>query len=155
MDNSALIYSFRNSSVFTLISAICRCVPFGVHPVSVGVHPRSPAGGLALLCLCVPVSFSLPCFFLYALFTVLSRCPTAAAVISYGQRGDLMVGEELKRYRINSFTTQRRLGEICGLKGRSAERTVQRWEQGTVPVPLKHLRKIHEAIGIPYEKLIP
>ena len=72
-----------------------------------------------------------------------------------GSGGDYMVHEELKRYRINAFVTQRKLGELCGLKGRSAERTVQRWEKGTVPVPLKHIRAIHNAIGIPYEKLIP
>lgn len=67
-----------------------------------------------------------------------------------------MVGEEIKRYRLNAFITQARLGEICGLKGhRHGERTVQRWEAGEISVPVKHFRKLHEAIGIPYEKLIP
>ena len=66
-----------------------------------------------------------------------------------------MVGEELKRYRMNAFITQKRLGELCGLSSKSAERTVQKWEKGEIPVPLRHLRVIHNAIGIPYEKLIP
>lgn len=66
-----------------------------------------------------------------------------------------MIGEELKRYRINAFLTQKRLGELLGFKGRTAESVIQQWEYNQKTVPLKHFRKLHELIGIPYEKLIP
>ena len=66
-----------------------------------------------------------------------------------------MVGNELRKYRLNAFLTQRKLGELLGMHGRCAETTVQKWEYGKQLVPLRHFRKLHELIGIPYEKLVP
>ena len=66
-----------------------------------------------------------------------------------------MIGEELKRYRLNAFITQKHLGELLGFHGRTAERIIQRWEHGDINIPLKHFRKLHELIGIPYEKMVP
>ena len=67
----------------------------------------------------------------------------------------MSIGSELKRYRELSFLTQRRLGELLGYQGRCAELSVQQWEYDKRLVPLKHFRKLHQIIGIPYEKLIP
>ena len=66
-----------------------------------------------------------------------------------------MTGEELKHYRINQQLTQKRLGEMLGYKGRSAENIVQMWEYGTRPIPIKHFRKLAKILNIPLEKFIP
>jgi transcriptional regulator with XRE-family HTH domain len=66
-----------------------------------------------------------------------------------------MIGEELRKYRINAIYTQQQLGEALGFRGRIAEITIQKWEYNERRIPLHHMRKLHELIGIPYEKMIP
>ena len=66
-----------------------------------------------------------------------------------------MVCDEVKRYRLNALYSRRELGELLGFRGRTAESVIQKWETGERNVPLKHFRKLHEILHIPYEKLIP
>jgi len=66
-----------------------------------------------------------------------------------------MTGEDLKRYRIAACYTQKQLGEALGYKGRSAENTVQKWEYGTQPIPIKHFRELSKLLEVPLEKFIP
>ena len=66
-----------------------------------------------------------------------------------------MIGDEVKRYREHAHLTQQRLGLMLGFPPSTARLSVSQWEQNRSPVPLKHFRKLHEIIGIPYEKLIP
>lgn len=66
-----------------------------------------------------------------------------------------MTGEELKKLRQNKCITQMRLGEMLGYKGKSAECTVQNWEYGKQPIPMKHFRKLSLILGVPLEKFIP
>lgn len=66
-----------------------------------------------------------------------------------------MTGEELKKLRVKKGITQRKLGELIGYEGRSAEVVVQQWEYGKQPIPLKHFRALAKVLGIPVEKFIP
>ena len=66
-----------------------------------------------------------------------------------------MTGEELKKYRILRHLTQRQLGEMLGYTGRSAENTVQKWEYGTQPIPMKNFRQLSKILEVPLEKFIP
>ena len=66
-----------------------------------------------------------------------------------------MTGEEFRDARIKACITQRRLGEMLGYEGRSAESVVQNWEYGRQPIPLKHIRKLAKILEIPIEKFIP
>lgn len=66
-----------------------------------------------------------------------------------------MTGEELKKLRIRHNLTQRRLGELLGYKGRSAENIVQRWEYGKVPIPVNHFRELSKILEVPLEVFIP
>ena len=66
-----------------------------------------------------------------------------------------MTGEELKRYRMNRCMTQRKLAELLGYKGRGGETTVQNWEYGKQPIPLKHFRELSKILDVPLEKFIP
>ena len=66
-----------------------------------------------------------------------------------------MINEELKEARIRNCLTQKRLGELMGYKGRTAEVIVQRWEYGVAPIPLKHFRRLSELLGIPLDHFIP
>ena len=66
-----------------------------------------------------------------------------------------MTGDDLKRYRILSHLTQQQLGEKLGFTGRSAGNTVQKWEYGTQPIPLKYFRKLSEILEVPLDKFIP
>ena len=66
-----------------------------------------------------------------------------------------MIGEEVQRYRLRSHITQQRLGELMGFRGATARIVIQQWEQNKRHVPLKHFRRLHELINIPYEKLVP
>ena len=66
-----------------------------------------------------------------------------------------MTGEELKRYRIGVQLTQKRLGEMLGYEGRTAENVVQMWEYGTRPIPMMHFRKLAKILDCPLEKFIP
>lgn len=63
--------------------------------------------------------------------------------------------KELKEARIMSCLTQQRLGEILGFKGRCAIITVQRWESGERPIPIKYWRQLSGLLGIPLEHFIP
>jgi transcriptional regulator with XRE-family HTH domain len=66
-----------------------------------------------------------------------------------------MTGEEFKELRLRAHITQLKLGEMLGYKGKSAECTVQNWEYGKQPIPLKHFRKLAEILEVPLEKFIP
>ena len=66
-----------------------------------------------------------------------------------------MTGEELKRARINRQLTQRKLGELLGYKGNSADRIVQNWEYGKQPIPLKHFRALSKILEVPIDRFIP
>lgn len=66
-----------------------------------------------------------------------------------------MTGKELRDARIRNCITQKRLGEMLGYKGKSAECTVQNWEYGKQPIPLKHFRPLSEILNVPLEKFIP
>lgn len=66
-----------------------------------------------------------------------------------------MTGEELKACRIRAGFTQRKLGEMLGFKGRSAENTVQKWEYNTQPIPVKYFRSLSKLLDVPLEKFIP
>lgn len=65
------------------------------------------------------------------------------------------IGAELRKYRISSCYTQQALGEALGYARPSAALLIRKMELGIIPVPLKHIRKLHDLTGIPYEKLIP
>ena len=68
----------------------------------------------------------------------------------------MSIGSELQRYRERSHLTRKRLGVLLGFPALYAEQIIYQWESGRKAfVPLKHFRKLHELIGIPYEKLIP
>ena len=66
-----------------------------------------------------------------------------------------MDGESLKKLRLRNQLTQRRLGEMLGYEGRSAEVVVQQWEYGKQPIPLKHFRKLAEILRVPLDRFIP
>jgi len=66
-----------------------------------------------------------------------------------------MTNEEFRQARINKRLTQKKLGLMLGYPEKSAERTVQHWEYGTQPIPLKHFRKLSEILEIPLERFIP
>ena len=66
-----------------------------------------------------------------------------------------MTGEELRKARQNKCITQRRLGEMLGFKGRTAETMIQAWEYGTRGIPMKYFRKLSEILEVPLEKFIP
>ena len=66
-----------------------------------------------------------------------------------------MTGEELKKARIRACLTQRHLGELLGYKGKSAETTVQNWEYGKQPIPIKHFRMLSKLLDVPLDKFIP
>lgn len=78
---------------------------------------------------------------------------TQSGILTPG--GVIMTGEELKRLRISKNMTQKKLGELLGYKGRSAENVVQLWEYGKQPVPMKHWRPLAKILEIPLEKFIP
>ena len=66
-----------------------------------------------------------------------------------------MTGEELKRARIARQLTQKQLGEMVGFTGRRAETTVQKWEYGTLGIPVKYFRRLSEVLHVPLERFIP
>ncbi|MBP5248646.1 MAG: helix-turn-helix transcriptional regulator [Lachnospiraceae bacterium] len=66
-----------------------------------------------------------------------------------------MTGQELKEARQIKCITQLALGEMLGYRGKSAENTVQNWEYGKQPIPIKHFRKLSEILEVPLEKFIP
>ena len=64
-------------------------------------------------------------------------------------------GDLIRTRRIILGYTLRQLGEMCGYQGRTAERMVQQWEQGSRPVPADRLRRLAKALQLPLEALIP
>ena len=64
-------------------------------------------------------------------------------------------GALIRTRRLDMPYTQRQLGELCGYEGRTAERMVQQWEQGSRPVPADRLRRLAKALDLPLEALIP
>ena len=66
-----------------------------------------------------------------------------------------MTGEQLKIRRIALGITQQRLGEMLGYKGKSALVTVQRWEYGTRPIPVKHYRQLAAILRIDLDDIVP
>ncbi len=64
-------------------------------------------------------------------------------------------GDLIRTRRLDMPYTQRQLGELCGYEGRTAERMVQQWEQGSRPVPADRLRRLAKALELPLEELIP
>ena len=64
-------------------------------------------------------------------------------------------GDLIRTRRLDMPYTQRQLGELCGYEGRTAERMVQQWEQGSRPVPADRLRRLATALELPLEALIP
>ena len=64
-------------------------------------------------------------------------------------------GYLIRTRRLDMPYTQRQLGELCGYEGRTAERMVQQWEQGSRPVPADRLRRLAKALELPLEALIP
>lgn len=67
----------------------------------------------------------------------------------------MMTGEELQQARIMKALTQKQLGLLLGYDEKSAERTVQHWEYGARPIPVKHFRALAKILQIPLEKFIP
>lgn len=61
----------------------------------------------------------------------------------------------IKAARIRADYTQRTLGEKLGYEGRSGESTVQRWENGTRPVPIEKIRDLAAALNLTLDDLIP
>ena len=66
-----------------------------------------------------------------------------------------MTGDELRRERLRINLTQKKLGEILGYTGASADRVVQNWEYGKSPIPKKHWRQLAELFEVPLENFIP
>ena len=66
-----------------------------------------------------------------------------------------MINEEIRKARIRNCLTQRRLGELMGYHGKSAETVVQNWEYGKQPVPVNKLRRLARVLNTPLEKFIP
>ena len=64
-------------------------------------------------------------------------------------------GDLIRTRRLDMPYTQRQLDELCGYEGRTAERMVQQWEQGSRPVPADRLRRLAKALELPLEALIP
>lgn len=66
-----------------------------------------------------------------------------------------MTGEELRKYRIRRNLTQRKLGELLGFEGRSAETTVQKWEYGSQPIPTKYWRALAKILEVSLDVFVP
>lgn len=93
---------------------------------------------------------------------------TDGVLFSHGTRYDLDFGpgrddvtegiaipERIKKARQEAGMTQKQVGEMCGLTGRSAEVAVQYWERGERAVPLEKLRALSQVLNIPLDQLIP
>lgn len=67
----------------------------------------------------------------------------------------MTIPEKIKQARKEAGMTQKQVGEMCGLTGRSAEVAVQYWERGERSVPLDKLRTLSHVLNIPLDQLIP
>lgn len=61
----------------------------------------------------------------------------------------------IKAARIKCGYTQQELGEKMGYEGRSAEVSVQRWENNRAPVPLVKIRALAAALNLTVDDLVP
>lgn len=66
-----------------------------------------------------------------------------------------MTGKELRRARLRVNLTQKKLGELLGYEGRSAENVVQRWEYDKQPIPVKHFRALAKVLDITLDEVVP
>lgn len=66
-----------------------------------------------------------------------------------------MTGEELRERRTAIGFTQRGLAEALGYKGRGGECTIQNWEYGKQPIPIKHYRQLAKLLNLTLEEMIP
>lgn len=78
---------------------------------------------------------------------------TASGTITPG--GVIMTGEQLKAYRLRKHLTQQKLGELLGFTGRSAGNTVQKWEYGSQPIPVKYWKPLTKILGVKLEEFLP
>lgn len=65
------------------------------------------------------------------------------------------IGELIRERRLAKKLTQKRLGEMLGYTGRSAEAVVQNWEYGKQPVPQNKLKPMSKVLEVPLEDLLP
>jgi transcriptional regulator with XRE-family HTH domain len=61
----------------------------------------------------------------------------------------LITGEQLRKARQDMKYTQRRLGELVGMQGRSAETVVQKWEYGDILVPVSRRAAVARLLELP------
>jgi transcriptional regulator with XRE-family HTH domain len=61
----------------------------------------------------------------------------------------------IKAARLKCGYTQKELGEKMGYEGRSAEVSVQRWENNRAPIPLEKIRPLAAALNLTLDDLIP
>jgi transcriptional regulator with XRE-family HTH domain len=80
---------------------------------------------------------------------------SASRVVNLRGEVQIMTGEELKKARILKTLTQKQLGLMLGYNEKIAERTVQHWEYGARPIPVKHFRALSKILAIPLDKFIP
>jgi len=66
-----------------------------------------------------------------------------------------MDGKQLQELRKKAGLSQRALAEKLGYTGRGGECTIQNWEYGKQPIPMKHFRKLAEILDVPIETFIP
>ena len=66
-----------------------------------------------------------------------------------------MIGDFIREKRKEMRLTQRKLGELMGYEGRTAETVVQNWEYGKQPVPITKLRRLAEILEVNLDELIP
>ena len=66
-----------------------------------------------------------------------------------------MSGQELKKARLRVNLTQRRLGELLGYEGKSAEVVVQLWEYDKQPIPVKHYRALAKLLELTLDDIVP
>lgn len=67
----------------------------------------------------------------------------------------MTIGENIQRLRKQAGLTQRKLGELIGLNGRSGENHVQKWEYNIQSPSAKYLRPLCRALNCTLEQLIP
>ena len=89
----------------------------------------------------------------YPVYPPVSVRLTSSDILTPGGVG--MTGQRLQELRINKCITQRELAEMLGYKGRGGENTVQKWEYGVRPIPIKHWRKLAKILDVKLEEFIP
>lgn len=69
--------------------------------------------------------------------------------------GEKPIGEVIRERRLALGLSQRKLGELCGKQGKSAEMAIQHWEHGRLKPALEDLRPLADALQITLDELIP